>query len=225
MPAVPVLGLAPLVPAHLPRTRARWWTARGAADADRLRIDRLHESADPPAIECLCGLAAPGSLPAAFREFLGDRAGKLTVARLLAEARAFAKRTPRGSKRPRRSAAESVSVLDRTRLPLYGAAAPLFRRSRDLVFEVDPQSVLERLELPAHGLAGDRQGAVERRVRVVQALQEGVLGGIPVDLRERDYAVASQPALHAVVAAAMAAWVHGNEQKPPHDVETWIPLP
>jgi hypothetical protein len=65
---------------------------------------------------------------------------------------------------------------------------------------------------------------VERRVRVLQALQEGVLG-FSVDLRERDYAVASRAALDAVLAVAMAAWVHVNEKKPPHDSETWIPLP
>ncbi len=223
MPAV--LGLAPHVPAHLLRARPRWWTARGAADDDRLRIDRLDESTEPPAIDAWCGLAAPCSLPAEFREFLPDRPEDLTVARLLAEARAFASRTPRGRKQPRRTADESVSVLDRARLPLYGAAAPLVRAHRDRVFEVDARSVLARLELPARGLAGEQQEAVRRRVRILQALQEGVLGGVAVDLRERDYAVASYPALCAVIAAAMAAWVLGNEQKPPHDTETWIPLP
>lgn len=223
MPAV--LGLAPFVPAHLPRARPRWWTARGEAASGRLRIERLHESPDPPALDVSCGLAAPCSLPRAFLEFLGERQDSLAVARLLAEARAFANQAPRGRKQPRRTADESVSVLDRTRLPLYGAAAPLVRDHGDLVFEVDAQSVLTRLELPAQGLAGDRQEAVRRRGRILQALQEGVLGGIAVDLRERDYAVASHPALCAVIAAAMAAWVRGNEMKPPHDTETWIPLP
>jgi hypothetical protein len=93
-----------------------------------------------------------------------------------------------------------------------------------LIFEVDPKSLLARLELPAHGLAGAGQDAILHRVRILQALQEGVLG-LAVDLRERDYAVASRPALDAVLAVAMAAWVHGNETKPQHDTGTWIPLP
>jgi hypothetical protein len=221
MPAVPVMGVAPYLPAHLPRARPRWWTARGRTDSDGLRIDRLLEAPDAPRIDAFCGLAAPCSLPPAFREFLGERRNP-TVARLLAEARAFAAQAPRGRKQPRRDAHESVSVLDRTRLPLYPAVAPLLRR--DLTFEVDAQSLLARLELPARGLSGEGQEAVGRRVRVLQALQEGVLG-FAVDLRERDYAVASRPALDAVLAVSMAAWVHVNKPKPPHDTETWIPLP
>ncbi|MHC4729676.1 MAG: hypothetical protein ACYS6Z_03655, partial [Planctomycetota bacterium] len=191
---------------------------------DRLRIDRLFEQAEPPRVDASCGLAAPCSLPQAFREFLGDRNTNVTVARLLAEARAFAAQAQRGKKQPRRDAHESVSVLDRTRLPLFHAAAPLLRHGRDSIFEVDPGSLLTRLELPAHGLAGTGQDAVQRRVRILQALQERVLG-FAVDLRERDFAVASRPALDAVLAVAMAAWVHVNERKPPHEAETWIPLP
>ncbi|MHC4974103.1 MAG: hypothetical protein ACYTG3_17425 [Planctomycetota bacterium] len=225
MPSAPVLGLAPFLPAHLPRARPRWWTAKAQATPGQLRIDQLCESPAPPAIDALCGLAAPCSLPQAFADFLGDRLESPTCARLLAEARAFAKQAPRGEKQPRRDAHETVSALDRTRLPLFHAAAPLLRQWRDLIFEVDPLSLLARLELPAHGLSGTGQDAVRRRVRVLQALQEGVLGGLAVDLRERDYAVASRAALDAVLAAAMAAWVHGNESKPPHGAETWIPLP
>jgi len=100
----------------------------------------------------------------------------------------------------------------------------LLRHGRDSIFEVDTCSLLTRLELPARNLAGARQDAVQRRVRILQALQEGVLG-FAVDLRERDFAVASRHALDAVLAVAMAAWVHGNEMKPPHEAETWIPLP
>jgi len=227
MDPAPVQGLAPYLPAHLPRAQPRWWTAAGHAAADRLRIERLGEQEELPRVDShLCGLAAPCSLPQAFREFLGERKTDATVARMLADARAFAAQAQRGKRHPRRDAHESVSVLDRTRLPLYCAVAPLLRRERshDRIFEVDPCSLLARLELPAHGLAGSRQDAVARRVRVLQALQEGVLG-FPVDLRERDYAVASRPALDAVLAAAMAAWVHVNEKKPPHSMETWIPLP
>jgi len=227
MDPAPVQGLAPYLPAHLPRSRPRWWAAAGHAAAECLRIERLTEQEERPRVDApLCGLAAPCSLPRAFREFLGERKTDATVARMLAEARAFAMQAQRGKRHPRRDAHESVSVLDRTRLPLYCAAAPLVRRDRDQgrIFEVDPCSLLARLELPAQGLAGSRREAVARRVRILQALQEGVLG-FPVDLRERDYAVASRPALDAVLAAGMAAWVHVNETKPPHSMETWIPLP
>jgi hypothetical protein len=228
----PVQGLAPFLPPHRPRARARWWVAAGTCDTKRLRIETLGEQDALPRVTALCGLAAPCSLPEAFVDYLGGEAD-LTASRLLARARAFAADAERGRKHPRRDPHESASALERRRLALFHAARPLLAKvpvlpraaaTSPCLFEVDARSLLTRLELPATGLAGESAAATAKRARVLEALREEVLG-LAVDVRARDYAVASWPALKAVLAAGMAAWLHANRPRPPRDVAAWIPLP
>jgi len=220
-------GLAPYVDPRRPRAAARWWSAAGTVTGPRLVIRALAEAAaPPPALPGLVALAAPTSLPRVFLESLGAaRAGDITLPlpQLRARVRAWAARAPRGKKHPRRTPAVSVSALDPRRLPLFHAALPLLRARDDLI-EADVPSVLAALHLPARGLAGSTPAAILDRARILQALHEGVLGP-PLDLRERDFAIASRPALDAVLAAALAAWVHAGGHARPAGAEAWIPLP
>ncbi|MGQ0612574.1 MAG: hypothetical protein ACT4PV_02330 [Planctomycetaceae bacterium] len=226
MAAPPVAGFAPYLPAHRPRAAARWWTAlapKGLAPRARvLRIETLDEAAEPPRPSGMAGLAAPCSLPDAFLEWLqlaGPRASQLaaleamTRARLLESVRLFASRRKRGERHPRRTRGESLPALDRLRLPLFHAALPLLRTTRTrpldppdppFLVEIDPPALLQALGLPATGLGGDRPEAVRRRAAILDALARGA-PGFGVEIAERDLAIASAPALIAVIAATGAA--------------------
>jgi len=243
MASVAFQGISLQLPPHLPRARPRWWEARGGLRQGRLGLDVLHELDAPPAVTGIAGLAFPCSLPRPFLEFLdivGSRKEELralaarTPSRLFHDARAFASRTPRGRKQPRRTADESESALERRRLARFAASLPLLRRTATppwdeadppYGFEVDPPALLKALDLPATGLTGSSAGAIEQRARILAALAEGRLGA-PLDLAGRDLAVASPGALEAVCAACAAAWVDASGTKPPPGpVEAWIPLP
>lgn len=218
----PVCGVAPFLPAHRPRAAARFWHARGALD-DALTIASLERVDAAPTPDGPCGLAAPCSLPAEFIAWLGDDAksiGRRTANRLQVQARAFARAHMRGHRHPPRAPEEFMSALDRRRLARHYAALPLIDKS----FEVDTQSVLRALDLEHTGMSGDTPDAVLRRTRVLAALAEGALG-FDVRVDARDLAVASWPALEAVLAAGMAAWVTRNGAQRPDGAHTWIPLP
>jgi hypothetical protein len=193
-----------------------------------LRVEPPQESETPPRPEAPCGLAAPCSLPGPFLEFLGvtrsvDVSG--TPDRLHHKARAFAAAAPRGRRHPLRADHESLPALDRRRLPLFLAALPLLRSdAAPLLVEVDPPAVLRKIGLPHAGLAGTLPAAVDGRIRVLQGLAEGALG-FPVDAARREYAIASLPALSALLACAMAAWVTARGAARPAGAETWIPVP
>jgi len=240
MTARALTGLAPWLPRHRPRARARWWVARGALEGPRVVLTALESLADAePVPQGRTGLAAPCSLPVAFLEALGvettTRASslaslaRLTAPRLCAEARRFAKARPRGQRHPRRTESESACALDRTRLPLFLAAVPLLRRHdvfpwaaperEPCLVEVDVAAWCAASGLPATGLAGDDAGAIGRRAAIADALA--------VDLADaRDLAVASLPALRAVVALAAAAATLRRDP-PPVDstAEAWLALP
>jgi hypothetical protein len=223
-----VQGLAPYLPPARPRAAARWWAAGGTSGADVLRIDTIEEGEAPPPVTARCGIAAPCSLPPAFLDFLGVRRS-LDVdgppARILRRARAFAAAATRGRRHPLRVPHESLPALDRRRLPLFLAALPLLRADPGAhLFEVDPPAVLRALGLPHAGLTGGRPAAIDRRVRILGALEEGVLG-LRVETPHRDYAVASFPALAALVACAMAARVARDGGRRPAGAETWVPVP
>jgi len=238
-------GLAPFLPAHRPRARARWWSAHapeGLVDG-RIEITGLQQADAPAPIQGAVGLVAPCSLPDSFVEHLdagGDRVSQLralsrkTARRLLSDARIFAKSRKRGDRHPRRFDHESVSALDRTRLPLFCAALPLLREHRvtpwaeakpPFLCEVDVPAFLEGLALPHSALAGTGSAAVERRVAVLQALEEGVAGPC-VRVREQHIAIASVDAWNSVVATAATAWTIQNG--PPAiaiNAPGWIPIP
>ena len=226
--ATAVQGLAPYLPPSRPRANARWWAAGGDLKGKRLVVARLEERAAAPEVQAACGLAAPCSLPRAFVEFLDGRRPAL------ADARRFASRRPHGRKHPLRSDHESMSALDARRLVLHLAARPLLAEIPTLpwaeakppfLFEVDPPAFLHALELPCARLAGARPEAVARRARILDALYEGVLG-FAVELKLRDYAIASHHALAAVLGAAAAAWLLEAKPEPPSaDAEAWIPVP
>jgi hypothetical protein len=247
MAVPPLHGLAPFVPDHRPSGAPRWWVATApsglAPRARRLAIVALEERAEPPEIAGIAGVAAPLSLPPAFLEALGlpaDRRAQLaalaarTPRRLRAEARTFAARRPRGARHPLRGPGESLSALDRARLPLFHAALPLLSRIRTVpwdealppfLVEVDVPSFLGALGLPASGLAGGGSEAIRRRIRVVEALEGDVIG-FGVQLSDREVAVAALHALRAVVAAVAAAWFFRNRpDPPPAPAACWIPLP
>jgi len=219
----------PFLPAHRPRADARFWHACAAFQADTLVVQSLERTDSPPQPVGPCGLAAPCSLPEAFIAWLqieGDVLAALhsrTAKRLQAQARTFAREQIRGSRHPARAPEESMSALDRRRLARFYAALPILR-SDARVFEVDTQSLLRALDLPHTGLSGDAPDAVARRARVLDALRDGALG-FAVALDARDLAVASRPALEAVVAACMAAWVDRHDAQKPADARVWIPLP
>ena len=183
-----VTGLAPYLPPHRPRAAPRWWVAQGDGKLT------LHEQAELPEPRGNIGLAAPCSLPDEFLEFLGTSPAALTTSRLLARAREFAARRQRGKKHPRRNDTESLSVLDRRRLPLFHAAFPLLHLHP---LEVDAPAFLKELGLPATGLRGDLPEAIDRRVQVLDSLE--------VEVVERNYAIASHHALFAVLAAVAGA--------------------
>jgi hypothetical protein len=226
--AVAFQGLAPYLPASRPRGTPRWWAAHGALEGSRLAV-RLLESDVPPSVSHPCGLAAPCSLPPAFLDSLGlgsclDVTG--TPERLFRHARSFAAAATRGSRQPLRVPHESLSALDRRRLPLFLAALPLLRddAARPLLFEVDVPAILAALDLPSTALTGARPPAVDRRARILLALEEGALG-VPMVAAQRDYAIASFPALAAILACAMAARLARKDERRPADTETWVPLP
>ncbi len=236
-------GLAPFLPDHRPRGVPRWWVARASRGlGTTLRIDELAERAEPDDVSGVCGLAAPCSLPSAFLEHLGldpekrkrvlGALDKRTPNRLLSEARAFASRRRRGTKHPPRAPHESLSVLDRRRLPLLCAALPLLRRTSTapwcsleppFLFEVDVAAFLRALKLARRpGAAPD---AVRGRVEALGALEQGA-AGFPVEIRDRELAVASAGALDAVAACVAAAWLwRERPQAPDEKAEAWIPLP
>jgi hypothetical protein len=223
-----VQGLAPYLAPARPRAPARWWAAEGTILPDLLRLDRLAEADAPPPVTALCGLAAPCSLPPAFLDFLGVRRS-LDVAgppdRLFRRAREFAAEAPRGQRHPLRVPHESLPALDRRRLPLFLAALPMLRGDASpLLLEVDAAAILRALGLPHAQLSGSSPAAVDRRVRVLAALAEGALG-FRVEAAQRDYAVASFPALVALLACAMAARVRARGDRRPEGAEAWVPLP
>lgn len=247
MAVPPLQGLAPFLPDRRPSGAARWWVATAphglAPRARRLAVDAIEERAESPEVEGVAGVAAPLSLPPAFLEALGlaaDRPAQLralaarTPQRLRAEARAFAARRDRGARHPLRGPGESLSALDRARLPLFCAALPLLARTRAVpwdearppfLVEVDVAAFLDALGLPGTGLAGEGAEAIRRRLRVVKALEEGG-AGFRVAIRERELAVGALPALRAVVAAVAAAWFFRNRPDPPTAASAcWIPLP
>jgi hypothetical protein len=223
-----VLGLAPYLPPSRPRSAARWWVASGTLEPTRLRIGELSESGAPPAVASPCGIAAPCSLPQAFLDHAGLRRSldfDGPPDRLFRHARAFAAAVPRGQRQPLRVPHESMPALDRRRLPLFLAALPLLRgEAAPHLVEVDVAATLRALGLPHAGLAGSAPRAVDARAHVLSALAEGALG-FPVVAVQRDYAVASLPALAAVVACAMAARVARDGLVRPAGAETWLPLP
>lgn len=223
-----VLGLAPYLPPSRPRSAARWWAASGMLEPSRLLVESLDEADTPPPVTSPCGLAAPCSLPRAFLDYLGiarslDFDGPPD--RLFRRARAFAAAASRGQRQPLRVPHESMPALDRRRLPLFLAALPLLRgEGAPHVVEVDAMATLRALGLPHSGLSGGRPPAVDARARVLAALAEGAIG-LPVVVARRDYAVASLPALAAVVACAMAARVLRDGLRRPADADAWVPLP
>ncbi len=221
-------GLVPHLPPARPRAPARWWSVSATLEPARLLVERLAEADAPPPVTAPCGLAAPCSLPAPFLDFLGVRRSLDVLGppdRLFRRAREFAAAAPHGSKHPLRVPHESLPALDRRRLPLFLAALPLLRGEKaPLLLEVDAAAVLRALGLPHAQLAGATPGAVDRRVRVLGALADGVLG-FRVETEERDYAVASFPALQALLACAMAARVHTRGDRRPEGAEAWVPLP
>ena len=247
MATVAIQGLAPFLPGHRPRSPARWWTASAPAGlpprARTVSIEALEEGPDPPEVSGVAGLAAPCSLPEPFLASLAlppERAAQLralasrTANRLLREARSFAARRTRGQRHPRRGPGESASALDRARLPLFHAALPLLARHRTcpwdaaeppFLVEVDPPSLLAALGLPSSSLGGERADAIERRAAALEALARSG-PGFRVVVGPRDLAIASEPALRAVVAAAAAAWfVRNRPSPPPPPASCWIPLP
>ncbi|MFB3067198.1 MAG: hypothetical protein ACE10D_11875 [Planctomycetota bacterium] len=240
---IAVRGLAPYLPG--PGRAPRWWIATGRHTAERLGLTELYEQAEPPQPAdgaCVCGLAAPCSLPHAFVEHLGlggERDQVLrtlespTTKRLLRQARAFAAGRPHGQRHPLRTPKESTSALARHRLPLFKAALPLLRAARALpwtpqeppyVVEVDVPCFLAGLGLPSTRLAGALPQALERRMQVLDALSSGGAGFALESPREP--AVTSFPALAAVVAAAAAAWAHRNPPAPSVPApDAWFPCP
>ena len=174
------IGLAPYVPQHRPRAVARWWVACG----NPVVVD---ESAEPPgAIDGPFGLAAPTSLPVEFLAYL-DRCGvdpaEITANRLFAHARTFASQRERGKRHPLRRDDESLSALDRRRLPLYHASLPLLAHDP---IEVDVPAYLEAHEMPHTGLRGDAQAnreLSELRADAVSRYLEAAHGVDPNRLR------------------------------------------
>jgi hypothetical protein len=187
------MGLAPYLPAHRPRATPRWWIARTHKDG----TITLEESATLPAPEQPCGIAAPTSLPQPFLDYLEEAhkplAG-LKLNRLLKLAREFAGRQQRGKRHPARSEEESLSALDRRRLPLFFAAQPLLHTEPT---EVDVPAYLRQRDLPHAHLADNTPEAIDNRARILDALD--------VRIADRDYAIASYDALRAVIALVAGA--------------------
>ena len=203
-----VQGLVPHLPPHRPNAEARWWFAEGVLEGDTLRIERLDESSEPPAILAPCGLAAPCSLPTEFVESLGvelSAVRKWKFKRLASAVRHFAARRQRGDHHPARDVPESLSALDRRRLARFHAALPLLLNATSAahIVEVDVPLRLRALDLPADDLSGQDPKSIARRASILRALEEG-RGGPKLIVAERDYAVATLPALEAVVACLAA---------------------
>ena len=227
-----VQGLVPVVPADRPRASAVWWCARGTDEGGALRIERLEERSTPAPVETVCGLGAPCSLPSAFLAWLevgADRRTQLrTIAswtpnRLFSAARRFAARRKHGDKHPSRDPNETLSALDRRRLARFHAALPLLTtvptRPWDTpgsagLFEVDTIAWLRALDLPATELTGSGAHAIARRASILRALN--------IEVAERDYAVASWPALEAVICCYAA---RNLPPAPSADAEAWVPVP
>ena len=182
-----VTGLAPYVPPHRPRAAPRGWVAQGDGKLT------LREQAELPEPSGHIGLAAPCSLPDEFIEYLDKTPAAYTTNRLLAHAREFSKKRERGKKHPRRDG-ESMSALDRRRLPLFHAAFPLLHLNP---IELDPAAFLNELGLPTTGLSGHLPEAIDRRAQILDALD--------IEVVERNYVIASHHALFAVLAAVAAA--------------------
>lgn len=196
--AVRVQALVPYLPSHLPRATPTWWCASAEPQGDRLVVDLLEERDRPPTIETRCAIAAPCSLPGAFREWLGvddNTLARWTPNRLFAEARTFAAKRKTGDKHPARDTAESLSALDRRRLARFHAALPLLGSAH--VFEFDTALWLAQHDLPTQSLHRDDMRAIARRA--------SILAHIDVDVAARDFAVASWPALEAVLGCCAAA--------------------
>jgi hypothetical protein len=185
------IGLAPYLPAHRPRAVARWWVACGYPII-------LDECTEPPgAINGPFGLAAPISLPQEFMAYL-DRLEvsphDVTANRLFAHARKFARQRERGKRHPKRFAEETLSALDRRRLPLYHASLPLLAHNP---IEVDVTAYLQQFDLPHTGLGGATPDAIRRRREVVR--------GLKLEIIDEDLVIASYDALRALVAFAAVA--------------------
>jgi len=185
-----VHGLVPHIPAARPRAPAVWWCAAGVVEDGALRIERLEERDRAVSVTAPCGIAAPCSLPGEFLEWAGGDVSSWTRGRLLDAARAFAARRPHGRRHPLREG-DTVSPLDRTRLVRFHAALPLLATARDALVEVDVPALLRRHDLPATGLSGSRARAIARRAAILRELD--------IAVAERDYAIASWPALEAVL--------------------------
>ncbi|MHC4451549.1 MAG: hypothetical protein ACYS0E_15675 [Planctomycetota bacterium] len=188
-----VQGLAPFVPPNRPRAAAVWWCAQGTLENGRLLVERLEETNEPAPVTAPCGIAAPLSLPDEFVAWAGEELAGWSRGRLFAAARTFAARRTRGSKHPLRDG-ETHSVLDRRRLALYHAA---IRVPRESLIEVDIASLLRKHDLPSTDLSGASARSIARRSAILRELE--------ITLAERDYAVASWPALAAVLACYAAA--------------------
>jgi hypothetical protein len=223
-----VLGLAPYLHPARPRSPARWWAAAGTSERELLRVATLEEGATPPSARARTGLAAPCSLPGPFLDFVGARSSTeigTPLDRLLRQAREFAAGSKRGHRHPLRLPSESLPSLDRRRLPLFVAALPLLKGDASRrIFEVDPPAVLRAIGLPHTELGGDLPAAVDRRARILAALCDGALGH-RVECAQRDYAIASLPALFALLACSMAARVESEGARPPVGEAAWNPLP
>lgn len=188
-----VRGLAPFIPPDRPRAPAVWWCAQGSFDDGRLVVERLEEKSGPFAATAPCGIAAPLSLPDEFVAWAGEELSGWSRSRLFAAARKFAARRTHGSKHPLRDG-ESHSVLDRRRLALYHAALDVPRES---LIEVDIARLLRERDLASTDLSGASARSIARRAAILRELE--------ITVAERDYAVASWPALAAVLACYAAA--------------------
>ena len=179
-------------------------------------VERLEEVESAPPVTGPCGLAAACSLPTPFLTYLelGDAdadplpaLARMTPSRLLAHARAFAATRAPGAKHPLRSPDESASALERHRLVLFAASVPLLLRTpgpTPAIVEVDVVALLKRAGLPHTKLEGAGQPAIARRSHILDGLREAALD-VTVDVLPRDFAVASWPALRAVLAAVAVA--------------------
>ena len=101
---------------------------------------------------------------------------------------------------------ESLSSLDRRRLARFHASIPLLTdpASAAHIVEVDVPLWLRAADLPCDDLSAQSTKSIARRVSIVRALEEG-RGGMKLELPERDYAIATLPALEAVIACLAAA--------------------
>ena len=229
MPDRALLGLAPYLPRHRPRAAARWWIARAALRGERIEIASLEEQEGLPVVDALAGLAAPCTLPRAFLAHLDRLPAECTAERLCRETRLFAATRNRGDRHPPRHPQESLSALDRRRLPLHHAALPLLAQLPLIPFaatpqaapalvEVDVPALLRSRDLPHRALTGDLPAAVDARARVLKGLDALVLDDLA-----HDRAVANHDALRAIVSVFAAAVVSRCDALPLEDgAEAWF---